>query len=73
MRSGNMSKESEITAQMKEYIGTVPVKLFTELLHEKLDKFKNQLITCPIEEVPVLRGRAQECKDLLKLIAPDFS
>lgn len=64
------SKESEIVAQLKEHIGTMPVKLFTELLREKENTLLEQLVT---ELDPKIQGRIMECRDLRKCLSKDFS
>jgi len=62
--------ESELVAQLRSQMGTLAVKLFTDLLNEKLDTYKDQLL---INLDPTIQGRAQECKDLLKCLSKDFA
>jgi hypothetical protein len=64
------AKESEIVAHLRGEMGTLAVKLFTELLNEKLDTYKDQLLTTLD---PAIQGRAQECKDLLNCLSKDFT
>ena len=64
------SRESQLVAQLREHIGTLPVKLFTELLLEKEKQLKDRLVT---DLDPKTAGRIIECKDLLKCLSQDFS
>jgi len=62
------TRESKLTAELKEFVASPVIMLVRELLNEKLNKYKDRLVQ---HEDPVVRGKAQECIDLLKLMGND--
>ena len=64
------TRESQLVAELRQHIGTMPVKLFTELLKEKEKSLMERLV---IELDPKTQGRIIECRDLLKCLSKDFS
>jgi hypothetical protein len=65
-----MTRESELIAKLKSHQGTEVLALWLELLEEKLDKYKSRLVQSEDQNV---RGRAQECIDLLKHFRNDLN
>ena len=66
----SQSREHEIITQLRGEMGTLAVKLFTELLQERIESHKERLVS---EIDPLTQGRAQECRDLLKWLSRDFA
>lgn len=66
----SQAKESELVAQLRGQMGTLPVKLFTELLEARIESHKERLLS---DLDPIIQGRALECKDLLKWLSTDFA
>jgi hypothetical protein len=64
-----MTKESKIIAELRAQKGTLVVSLVKELLEEKLKKYKDRLV---VQDDQNVRGRAQECIDLLKFLDNDL-
>lgn len=63
------TRESSLVAQLRSHDGTIVSMLMKELLSVKLEKYKDRLVA---QEDGNIRGRAQECKDLLNCLSNDL-
>ena len=64
-----MERSKELEAKLNDERNSMMGSMLVEYLRLKYDKAKELLVTSDITEVPNIRGRAKELRDLLKILS----
>lgn len=65
----NRAREKNLQADLSGRASQEAIKEMAELLNLRLERYKNALVSTGCD---LIRGRAQEVKDLLKILVGDY-